>query len=96
MVHSNKIPSSSVASASAVIAGAASDSLSKGGGEDEIPETTFEFDSDALLAIAFLVTAIVAAKRLVQCYFDVPMCVCVDNLFGLVWIAVWVCFSQWL
>lgn len=60
--------SSSVASA-AMIAGAASDILSKGGGEDEIPETTFEFDSDALLAIAFLVTAIVAAKRLVRMLF---------------------------
>ena len=32
---------------------------------EEIPETTFEFDSDAILALAFLITAIVAAKRLV-------------------------------
>ena len=33
--------------------------------EEEIPETSFEFDSDVLLAVAFLITAIVAAKRLV-------------------------------
>lgn len=33
--------------------------------EDEIPETTFEFDSDVILALAFLITAIIAAKRLV-------------------------------
>ncbi len=32
---------------------------------EEIPETNFEFDSDAILALAFLITAIVAAKRLV-------------------------------
>lgn len=29
----------------------------------QIPETTFEFVSDAVLAIAFLATAIVAGKR---------------------------------
>lgn len=29
----------------------------------QIPETTFEFYSDAILGFAFLVTAIVAAKR---------------------------------
>ena len=34
-------------------------------GEEDIPETSFEFDSDVLLAVAFLITAIVAAKRLV-------------------------------
>ena len=34
--------------------------------EEDIPETSFEFDSDVLLAVAFLITAIVAAKRLVH------------------------------
>eukprot|EP00956_Cyclotella_meneghiniana_P000201 scaffold261_cov58-Cyclotella_meneghiniana.AAC.14 len=29
----------------------------------QLPETTFEFYSDAILGFAFLVTAIVAAKR---------------------------------
>ena len=30
---------------------------------NQIPETSFEFYSDAILGFAFLVTAIVAAKR---------------------------------
>ncbi len=66
-LDSTNSSSSAAAAAAAVIAGAASDILStREGGEEggeDIPETTFEFDSDALLAIAFLVTAIVAAKR---------------------------------
>ena len=31
--------------------------------EEEVPETGFEFYSDGLLATAFLITAIIAAKR---------------------------------
>jgi hypothetical protein len=44
--------------------------------EDEIPVTAFEFDSDAILALAFLITAIVAAKRSVFVPYFYFLCAC--------------------
>ncbi len=49
----------------------------------QIPETTFEFYSDAALGVAFLATAIIAAKRWVQIYISSFHYICAILLWRL-------------
>lgn len=60
--------------------------------EEDIPETSFEFDSDVLLAVAFLITAIVAAKRLV--HIDVVI-KCLSIVVCLEVGCHWLFFAEW-